>query len=320
MAEYSNSCGKTPLIAVVGPTASGKTAFAVEIAKRFDGEVISMDSMQIYKRLCIGTAKPSPEEMQGIKHHMIDVVEPDEPFNANDYASIARRTVNDIYLRGKMPVLCGGTGLYLNSLLYSYNMSEASFDDSLRKQLYDDAEKYGADFLYAKLQKVDPVSAEQIHPNNVKRVVRALEIYMLTGKPKSEQVTAERERVFDALIFRMEWDRDILYDRINRRVDVMLENGLEKEVRELISAGVLKLRGDASQAGQAIGYKEMLEYIDGKISYDDAVEKIKMNSRRYAKRQITWFKRTENIKWMNPCDDGAVSEAFDIIENFVKRY
>lgn len=320
MAEHSNLYGKTPIIAVVGPTASGKTTFAVEIAKRFEGEVISMDSMQIYKRFCIGTAKPSPEEMQGIKHHMIDVVEPDEPFNANDYAGIARRTVNDIYLRGKMPVLCGGTGLYLNSLLYSYNMSEASFDDSLRKQLYDDAEKYGADFLYAKLQKVDPVSAEQIHPNNVKRVVRALEIYMLTGKPKSEQVTAERESVFDALIFGMEWDRDILYDRINRRVDVMLENGLEKEVRELVSAGVLKLRGDTSQVGQAIGYKEMLEYIDGKISYDDAVEKIKMNSRRYAKRQITWFKKTENIKWMNPCDDGAVSEAFDIIENFVKRY
>lgn len=320
MAEHSNLYGKTPIIAVVGPTASGKTTFAVEIAKRFEGEVISMDSMQIYKRFCIGTAKPSPEEMQGTKHHMIDVVEPDEPFNANDYAGIARRTVNDIYLRGKMPVLCGGTGLYLNSLLYSYNMSEASFDDSLRKQLYDDAEKYGADFLYAKLQKVDPVSAEQIHPNNVKRVVRALEIYMLTGKPKSEQVTAERESVFDALIFGMEWDRDILYDRINRRVDVMLENGLEKEVRELVSAGVLKLRGDTSQVGQAIGYKEMLEYIDGKISYDDAVEKIKMNSRRYAKRQITWFKKTENIKWMNPCDDGAVSEAFDIIENFVKRY
>ncbi len=320
MAEHSNLYGKTPIIAVVGPTASGKTTFAVEIAKRFEGEVISMDSMQIYKRFCIGTAKPSPEEMQGIKHHMIDVVEPDEPFNANDYAGIARRTVNDIYLRGKMPVLCGGTGLYLNSLLYSYNMSEASFDDSLRKQLYDDAEKYGADFLYAKLQKVDPVSAEQIHPNNVKRVVRALEIYMLTGKPKSEQVTAERESVFDALIFGMEWDRDILYDRINRRVDVMLENDLEKEVRELVSAGVLKLRGDTSQVGQAIGYKEMLEYIDGKISYDDAVEKIKMNSRRYAKRQITWFKKTENIKWMNPCDDGAVSEAFDIIENFVKRY
>ena len=320
MAEHSNLYGKTPIIAVVGPTASGKTTFAVEIAKRFEGEVISMDSMQIYKRFCIGTAKPSPEEMQGIKHHMIDVVEPDEPFNANDYAGIARRTVNDIYLRGKMPVLCGGTGLYLNSLLYSYNMSEASFDDSLRKQLYDDAEKYGADFLYAKLQKVDPVSAEQIHPNNVKRVVRALEIYMLTGKPKSEQVTAERESVFDALIFGMEWDRDILYDRINRRVDVMLENGLEKEVRELVSAGVLKLRGDTSQVGQAIGYKEMLEYIDGKIAYDDAVEKIKMNSRRNAKRQITWFKKTENIKWMNPCDDGAVSEAFDIIENFVKRY
>ena len=320
MAEHSNLYGKTPIIAVVGPTASGKTTFAVEIAKRFEGEVISMDSMQIYKRFCIGTAKPSPEEMQGIKHHMIDVVEPDEPFNAKDYAGIARRTVNDIYLRGKMPVLCGGTGLYLNSLLYSYNMSEASFDDSLRKQLYDDAEKYGADFLYAKLQKVDPVSAEQIHPNNVKRVVRALEIYMLTGKPKSEQVTAERESDFDALIFGMEWDRDILYDRINRRVDVMLENDLEKEVRELVSAGVLKLRGDTSQVGQAIGYKEMLEYIDGKISYDDAVEKIKMNSRRYAKRQITWFKKTENIKWMNPCDDGAVSEAFDIIENFVKRY
>lgn len=318
MAEYNNDIyRKKPLIAVVGPTASGKTAFAIEIAKKFNGEVVSMDSMQIYKRLDIGTAKPTAEEMQEIKHHMLDVADPDKPFSANDYVRLANNALCSVYSCGKIPVLCGGTGLYLDSLLYSYNMSEATFDESVRKQLYSEAEMYGAEYLYNKLKEIDPVSAEQMHPNNIKRVVRALEIYILTGKPKSEQVTAEREAVFDTLIFGMEWDRDVLYDRINKRVDLMLQNGLEQEVRRLYSEGTLK---NGTTAAQAIGYKEMLEYIKGECSYETAVEKIKMNSRRYAKRQITWFKRTENIKQLNPYDNNAVSEAFEIIKKFLERH
>lgn len=318
MAEYNNLCEQRPLIAVVGPTASGKTAFAIEIAKSFNGEVVSLDSMQIYKQLDIGTAKPSVEEMQGIKHHMLDIAEPTEPFSANDYVELACAALDGIYSRRKIPVLCGGTGLYLDSLLYSYNMSEAAFDEDLRQKLYAEAEKYGAQYLHDKLNEVDPKSAEQIHPNNIKRVVRALEIYMLTGKPKSEQITAEKERpAFDALIFGMEWDRAVLYDRIDKRVDLMLQNGLEQEVRRLLSEGTLKA---GTTAAQAIGYKEMLEYIDGKLSYQEAIDKIKMNSRRYAKRQITWFKKTENIKRLNPCNSSEVSEAFEIIKNFLERH
>ena len=323
MEEYNNVCidgKKLPLVAVVGPTASGKTGFAVEIAKKFNGEVISMDSMQIYKRLNIGTAKPSESEMQGIKHHLIDCVDANEPFTANDYVALAANTAENIYSQGKLPIICGGTGLYLNSLLYSYNMSEAEVDYSLREQLYKEAEEYGREHIYNRLKAVDPKSAEEIHPNNVKRVIRALEIYMLTGKPKSEQITSLEDGPFDALVFGMNWDREALYERINKRVDIMLENGLEDEVRTLLNDGILRKGSELTQAGQAIGYKEMLEYIDGEISFNDAVEKIKMNTRRYAKRQMTWFKKTKNIRWMNPHNDAEKSEAYNIIKNFTKRF
>lgn len=311
---------KLPLVAVVGPTASGKTGFAIEIAKKFNGEVISMDSMQIYKRLNIGTAKPSEAEMQGIRHHLIDCIDANTPFSANDYVALAANAAENIYSLGKLPVICGGTGLYLNSLLYSYNMSEAEVDYSLRDRLYKEAEEYGAEHIYNRLKAVDPKSAEEIHPNNVKRVIRALEIYMLTGKPKSDQITALEDGPFDTLIFGMYWDREALYDRINKRVDIMCANGLEDEVRALLNDGILKKGRELTQAGQAIGYKEMLEFIGGEISFAEAVEKIKMNTRRYAKRQMTWFKKTKNIRWMNPYNDAEKSEAYNIIKSFTERF
>lgn len=322
MAEYSdnNSANKIPLIAVVGPTASGKTDFALDIAEKFGGEIISLDSMQVYKYLNIGTAKPTRSEMRGIPHHMLDCIDPREPFSASDYAREASKIISDIYSRGKLPIVCGGTGLYLNSLLYSYNMSEASYDNSVREALYNDANEKGAEYIYARLKEVDPVSAAEIHPNNIKRVVRALEIYMLTGKPKSEQITSNDESVFDVLIFGMDWDRQTLYERINKRVDIMLEKGLVAEVEALVKHGILKLNDDTSQAGQAIGYKEILAYLSGKCSYDDAVEAIKLNTRHYAKRQITWFKKVQGILWLDPHEQSAAEEAYNNIKNFLERH
>ncbi len=318
MAEFSNN--KIPLVAVVGPTASGKTDIAIDIALKYNGEIVSMDSMQIYKYMDIGTAKPDREEMRGIPHHMLDCVLPGEVFTANDYVRLAKNIITDIYKRGKLPVICGGTGLYLNSLLYNYNMSEAAFDPELRESLYKEAEQNGNEAIFEKLKELDPKSAEEIHPNNVKRVVRAIEICMLTGKPRSEQLTAEIESEYDFVVLGMNREREYLYERINKRVDIMLQKGLEAEVRDLLNGGYLKVNGELTQAGEAIGYKEMLEYIDGEASLEEAVEKIKMNSRRYAKRQITWFKRINGIMWTDPDNDGSRSEAYNKIKELAKGY
>lgn len=307
MEEYNN---KIPVVAVVGPTASGKTSFAIEIAKKFDGEIVSLDSMQIYKYLDIGTAKPTRDELSAVPHHMVGVIDPREPFSANDYAKQASKIISDIYCSGKLPVLCGGTGLYIEALLYRFNMSEASFDDKIRDALYKEVEEKGTLALHERLRAVDPKSAGEIHPNNVKRVIRALEIYELTGKPKSEQITSDAECAYDTLIFGMDWERDVLYNRINARVDIMIEAGLVEEVRSLVDSGILM---PSSQAYQAIGYKEIIEYFNGACSFDDAVENIKMHSRRYAKRQITWFKRTKNVMWLNPSDNGAMEKAFESV-------
>ncbi len=316
MAEYSKN--KIPLVAVVGPTASGKTSFAIELAKRYNGEIVSMDSMQIYKHLSIGTAKPDSDEMQDILHHMLDHVDPSTPYSANDYATDARRIIADIHSRGRLPIACGGTGLYLNSLIYDYDMSQASFDEALRNELAEYAKKYGNEMLHQRLYELDEKSAREIHPNNVKRVIRAIEICMLTGRPKSQQMTAGTESVYDSLIFGMDIPRDVLYDRINKRVDVMLEKGLLSEVDSLIQQGILDVNDTTSQASQAIGYKELLMYKRGEITLDEAVESIKMNSRRYAKRQLTWFRRIKGINWLDPTNSKSLDETDKIIENFLK--
>ena len=287
------------IIAVAGPTASGKSALALELCKRLDGELISLDSMQIYRGLDIGTAKPTKAEQAEVCHHMIDICEPTENFSAAEFAERAHKVIADVQSRGKKAVLCGGTGLYLDTVLGRLDFGEIESDEKLRGELIAFAEKNGAEALHERLREIDPQAAEKIHPNNVRRVARAIEIYELTGKTKTEH---DREAIsdspYESLIIGLDYDdREVLYNRINRRVDAMIEAGLEGEVRSLVSRGLLSAE---STAGQAIGYKEMLGYIAGDCSLGDAVEKIKLGTRRYAKRQLTWLRRNPSINWLYP--------------------
>ena len=287
------------IIAVAGPTASGKSALALELCKRLDGELISLDSMQIYRGLDIGTAKPTKAEQAEVCHHMIDICEPTENFSAAEFAERAHKVIADVQSRGKKAVLCGGTGLYLDTVLGRLDFGEIESDEKLRGELIAFAEKNGADALHERLREIDPHAAEKIHPNNVRRVARAIEIYELTGKTKTEH---DREAIsdspYESLIIGLDYDdRGVLYNRINRRDDAMIEAGLEGEVRSLVSRGLLSAE---STAGQAIGYKEMLGYIAGDCSLGDAVEKIKLGTRRYAKRQLTWLRRNPSINWLYP--------------------
>ena len=304
------------IIAVAGPTASGKSALALELCKRLGGELVSLDSMQIYKGLDIGTAKPTKAEQAEVRHHMIDICDPREKFSAADFAERAHGVIADIRSRGKRVVLCGGTGLYLDTVLGRLDFGEIESNEKLRRELIAFAEKNGADALYERLVKIDPQAAEKIHKNNVRRVARAIEIYELTGKTKTEH---DREAIsdspYDSLIIGLDYNgREVLYNRINRRVDLMIDAGLETEVRSLLSEGSLSAD---STAGQAIGYKEMLGYIAGEYTLDDAIEKIKLGTRRYAKRQLTWLRRNPEINWLYPdrlCDfQSLVGEAEKII-------
>lgn len=302
---------KTKIIVVAGPTASGKTSLAVQIAKAVNGEVISADSMQVYKKMGIATAAPTQEEMQGIPHHMVQFLDRSAAFSAADFCKIARTVIKDITLRGKVPVIAGGTGLFIDSLVDNINFIETKSDDDLRSRLMAKDE----DALYAELLKADPQAAEKIHKNNKKRVARALEIYYLTGKTKSE---ADRDSVkqispYDTLYFVIEFkDRNNLYERINRRVDIMLRNGLAEEARRCLEYG-------GKTAAQAIGHKELEPYFSGTSSFEEAAENIKRETRRYAKRQITWFRRRENAVRLcadEECTD-IVSEAVRISREFL---
>ncbi len=301
---------KIPIIAVCGATASGKTGLAVEIAKRVNGEIVSADSMQIYKYMNIGTAKPTLEEMSGIAHHMIDCVEPSEPFTVADYTEQAHRIIADITSRKKRAIIAGGTGLYINSVINDVDFGEIETDEEYRKMLADEVQKNGAVKLWEKLKEIDPKTAEEVHYNNVKRVIRALEYYKTTGKKISEHKVEDekRESRYNPLMLAIEWDRDVLYDRINRRVDIMLESGLMEEIKSLRDMGYT---ADMNSM-QGIGYKEFLLAEDGIMTYDEARELVKQSSRRYAKRQLTWFRRDKRIHWLksaNPLD-----EAMELIE------
>ena len=286
---------KPKVVVIVGPTASGKTAVSIELAKRLNGEIISADSMQIYKEMNIGSAKPTEDEKQGIYHHMIDVVEPTENFNVAKYKEMAEECIKKILNKGKLPIIVGGTGLYVSTLTNGIEFSEIERDEEYRKELENIAEKEnGAEVLFEKLKEVDPEAANVIDKNNVRRVIRALEIYKVTGKTKT-QVDREsiKELKYDYRIFGMLWDRQELYDRIDKRVDIMIEMGLVGEVKELYEKGI------SSTAIQGLGYKEIIEYLDEKVTLEEAIEKIKQETRRYAKRQMTWFKRDKNIIWLN---------------------
>ena len=274
---------------VVGPTASGKSALALAIAEECGGEIISCDSMQIYRRMNVGTAKPTDEEMSRVRHHMIDVVEPWESFSCADYARLASEAIDDVISRGKTPIICGGPGLYLDALLRGGLPEIADSDEDYRAELCALLEQNGAEYLHKMLAEVDPESAEAIHMNNTKRVIRALEIYHTSGRKKSE-LDRENSRLdgkYEPLAVGLFYpDREVLYERINKRVDIMLEEGLLDEVRALDAEGIFER---SKTAAGAIGYKELLGYIRGEMSLEDAVENLKMATRRYAKRQCTWF-------------------------------
>lgn len=291
----SQATEKPNIVCVVGPTASGKTAFAIELAKRRNGEIVSCDSMQIYKYMDIGTAKPTAKECADVPHHMIDFLDPNEDYSVADFVSRARGCIGDIISRGKLPVLCGGTGLYIDSVLNQIEYPEGMRDDKYRAELWEIAEKDGNEAIHNMLKEVDEVAAESIHPNNTKRVIRALEICKTSGMTKTEaDKLAVKTPIYEAEIIGLNMQRERLYERINRRVDIMMEQGLLDEVKRLERMGVRR----NSTAMQAIGYKELLLYIDGKCSLDEAVEKIKLESRRYAKRQLTWFRRNKGIVWI----------------------
>ena len=286
---------KIPLIVIAGPTASGKTALSVELAKEYGAEIVSADSMQIYKYMDIGTAKATKEEQTRIPHHMIDFLDPNVDYSVADFVSNVRGCIDEISSRNKLPILCGGTGLYIDSVINNIQFSEEKRDDNYRAELWELYEKNGAEYLHKLLEEADPTEAEKVHQNNVKRVIRALEICKTSGMTKTEaDKEAVKEPIYDAEIYGLMMEREKLYERINMRVDIMMENGLLEEVKHLLDMGVRR----NSTAMQAIGYKEIVEYLDGSCTLDEAVDKIKQESRRYAKRQMTWFKRNKAIKWI----------------------
>lgn len=282
------------ILCVVGPTASGKTAYAIELARENNGEIVSCDSMQIYTYMNIGTAKATAEERAEVPHHMIDFVDPNRDYSVADFVTDARACIAEILSRGKMPVLCGGTGLYIDSVLKSVEFSPQKRDDKLRDELWKKAEQDGAESVYEILKELDPIEADKVHYNNVKRVIRAIEICKTTGMTKTE---ADKRSIgkpmYNPTIYGLNMPREKLYERIDRRVDIMVEQGLVGEVRQLLNMGI---RRD-STAMQAIGYKELVRYIDGLCDFETAIEDIKRESRRYAKRQLTWFRRNPDIIW-----------------------
>lgn len=292
---------KPKVIVIVGPTASGKTALSIELAKKIDGEIISCDSMQIYKDMNIGSAKPTIEEMQGIKHYMIDIAEPTERFSVAEYKKRSEEAIEKILQKGKVPIIVGGTGLYANSLIYNIEYNEIMLDEEYRKNLMKIAEtEAGLSTLYEKARSIDPVAMEKISSNDKKRIIRVLEIKHSTGKNKTELELESRknEVKYEYKVFAINMPREILYDRINKRVNIMIENGLIDEVENIIE----KYK-EFPTAMQAIGYKEIVMYLKGELTKQEAIEKIKQESRRYAKRQITWFKKIENIKWIDGLKD-----------------
>lgn len=286
---------KRPLIILAGPTAVGKTDLSVRLAKQINASVISADSMQVYRHMDIGSAKITPEEMDGVPHYLVDVLEPEEEFSVVRFQQMAKEAAEEIYARGQIPLVVGGTGFYIQALLYDIDFTENDGDDSFRRELEQTAKEQGSEYLHDLLKERDPKAAEQIHPNNVKRVIRALEFYQQTGKRISEHNEEERgkESPYEFAYFVLTDERSRLYERIDRRVDLMMEQGLLEEVRELKERGV---RRD-STAMQGLGYKELYAYLDGAYDLEEAVRVIKRDTRHFAKRQLTWFKRERDVIW-----------------------
>ncbi len=303
---------KKRIIAVVGPTASGKTALAVELALKYNGEVISADSMQIYKGMSIATAKPDAAEMKGVRHHLMDFLDPKESFSVSDYVKLADETAKDIISRGKMPVLCGGTGLYVRSFIENIQFTEEKSDPDLRRELNTRYINEGGERLLDELREFDPKTADRLHPSQSKRIIRAIEVYRLTGITMTEAVNRSKAvpSPFTFTVIGLTFsDRQKLYDRIDRRVDKMIESGLVDEARRFYNSDI------GSTACAAIGYKELKAYLEGEESLEEAVDRLKLETRHYAKRQLTWFRRDKFINWIEADKTrNVVDEAIRIID------
>lgn len=282
------------VVAIVGPTASGKTALSIKMAKEFNGEIINGDSMQIYKGLDIGTAKITEEEMEGVPHHLLDIKEPTESFSVAEYQKLVREKIAEIQGRGKLPIIVGGTGLYVQAVLFDFQFTEEKVDEETRQAYYEELEQIGPEAMHERLVKLDPETAKTIHPNNTRRVIRALEMIELSGVSKArEEFNRGSIPLYNHLIIGLDMDREKLYERINLRVDIMMEKGLLEEVKSLYDRGIRDV-----QSVQAIGYKELYAYFDGKLTLEEAIEDLKQNSRRYAKRQLTYFRNKMDVQWI----------------------
>lgn len=303
---------KSPLVILTGPTAVGKTKLSVALAKRINGEIISADSMQVYRRMNIGTAKVTEDEKDNVPHHLIDILEPWEDFNVVAFQSYAKNAVKDILDRGKIPIVVGGTGFYIQALLYGIDFTENENDVSLRKQLEEESDKDGGIALHQYLMQVDPAAAKAIHPNNRKRVIRAVEFYKLTGQQISEHNEAQRmnETIYNSAYFVLNMDRDKLYRRIDYRVDLMVKDGLVEEVQNLLAEGCTP----NMISMQGLGYKEIIRYLNHEISLEEAVYILKRDTRHFAKRQLTWFRRERDVIWLNK-DEAESNVLNDIISS-----
>ena len=309
---------KKPLIILTGPTAVGKTKASIGLAKALNGEIISADSMQVYKYMDIGSAKIKPEEMQGVKHYLVDELEPDEEFHVVRFQQMAKRAMEEIYAKGKVPIVVGGTGFYIQALLYDIDFTESNEDTSYREELEVIANEHGAEYLHNMLREVDPASAEAIHANNVKRVIRALEFYKLTGQKISEHNEKERakESPYDFCYFVLNDERQNLYNRIDIRIDQMLEEGLLEEVTALKNKGYTK----DMVSMQGLGYKEILDYLNGECTLEEAIYILKRDTRHFAKRQLTWFRRERDVIWVDK-NKYAYDESkiLDVMLSFVRE-
>lgn len=291
---------KHKVIVICGPTASGKTALSIELAKKINGEIVSADSMQIYKDMDIGTAKPTKQEMGEIKHYLLDFVCPEDRYSVAQYKQDAKKAIKEIINKGKTPIIVGGTGLYVDSLIYEIEYNDIKLDEEYRKKLEKIAEEQGLEELYKKAVEIDPEAMKKISQNDKKRIMRVLEIYHSTGKTKTEQEKESRKNPveYDYKVFAINWDREILYQRINKRVDIMVDQGLIEEVKE-----ILNKYDKFPTAMQGLGYKEVVDYLNGIYTKEEMIEKIKLETRRYAKRQLTWFRKNKQTIWLDGTND-----------------
>ncbi len=304
---------KKQVVVLTGPTASGKSEMAMEVARSCGAEIVSADSMQVYKYMDIGTAKPTPEEQKEVRHHLIDVCEPDRRFTVSDYQKLAKKAIDSIHARGRLPLIVGGTGFYIDALIQSFELPAESTSSTIRSRLYERAATEGQESLYQELLEVDPKSESRVHPNNLRRVVRALEVYYVTGQPMSD-LMSKSEPPYRSTILALDVEREHLYRRIDNRVDEQVSRGLISEVAWLLERYGERL----ATARQAIGYKEIIAYLESRVTIEEAIETLKRNTRRYAKRQITWFRRNRSVQWLpatSPIErDAALARLKEVVE------